>query len=136
VHDLPPHPPPDGFHARGRFRASGLPAAEAARQAGYSAAYANRQAAQLLDNPRVAAYLRGLNEQIAAPGIAAAVERQEWWSEVMRDDDQDIGTRLKASELLGKAQGDFVIKAELTGANGNPVEVRQRWVLGNREIVF
>jgi hypothetical protein len=35
------------------------------------------------------------------------IDRQIFWISVMRDENQPIHARLKASELLGESQGDF-----------------------------
>lgn len=39
--------------------------------------------------------------------IADATERMEFWTEVMRDEGEPTPTRLRASEMLSKALGDF-----------------------------
>lgn len=39
--------------------------------------------------------------------IASAQERQEFWTEIMRSEGESVINRIKASELLGKVQGDF-----------------------------
>lgn len=94
--------------------AAGKSATQAAKEAGYSQAYANRQASQLLDNPLVRAELETLNRQIAAPEIATIAHRQTWWTQVMRDETRDMKARLRASELLGRSQGDFIEKVDVT----------------------
>ena len=96
--------------------ASGKTATQSAKDAGYSHAYAGRQAVQLLVNPQIKAHLDKLNAQIASPEIADAAERQRWWTTVVRDTQADLKDRLRASELLGKAQGDFIEKQEHSGA--------------------
>ncbi|HSO82639.1 hypothetical protein [Thiocapsa sp.] len=42
----------------------------------------------------------------------------------------EMKDRLNASALLGKSQGDFINKTEITGANGGPIvsEVRVKFV--------
>ena len=39
--------------------------------------------------------------------IADSEERQQFWTYIMRDENTQAQHRLKASELLGKVQGDF-----------------------------
>lgn len=34
------------------------------------------------------------------------------WSKIMRDDSMDITARLRASETLGRSQGDFIDRHE------------------------
>jgi phage terminase small subunit len=56
--------------------------------------------------------------------IATAQERQEWWTRVMLGlEDADMKDRLRASELLGKSQSDFVERREITGKDGAPLQV-------------
>jgi phage terminase small subunit len=110
----------------------------AARDAGYSKSYANRQAKQLLDNPQVLKYLLEVNQKAAAPEVATIKERRMWWSKVMRGELEtpsakrkrvkaiELKLRLKASELLGRSQGDFVHRHEVTGPAGGPIETVSR----------
>lgn len=95
----------------------GKSAAEAARDAGYSASYADRQAKQLLENPRVSAYLDELRTEVKSESILSARELQEWWSKLVKglEAEAKIQERLKASELLGKSQGVFVERQESSG---------------------
>lgn len=46
--------------------------------------------------------------------IASITERQEFWTAVMRDDSVETKDRLKASEILGKAHGDFIKRIEVS----------------------
>lgn len=58
-------------------------------------------------------------KELAAPGenarIATAEERQAFWTAAMRGEipGYEPKDQLKASELLGKAQGDFIIRHEV-----------------------
>jgi hypothetical protein len=118
-----------GYRLTGKQRlfaegvAKGLSATAAAREAGYATTYANRYALQLLDNPRVAAYLASLNAEARSEAIAGSKARQSWWTEVMNDATVEIRHRLKAAELLGRAQGDFVHRLEHSGPDGGPIQV-------------
>lgn len=80
----------------------------AALEAGYSRTYARAQAHRLLANIGIAEYLQELTAQAREQGVASALERQQFWATVMRDPQADMQHRLKASELLGRAQGDFL----------------------------
>ncbi len=42
--------------------------------------------------------------------IATSEDRQLFWTNIMWSEDQDIKVRIKASELLGKSEGDFLAK--------------------------
>lgn len=108
-------------------------ATEAARLAGYSERYANRFARQLLGKPLVRDALAALTEKVASKRVANAQERQEFWTAVMRANEgyeAEMRDRLKASELLGKAQQDFVEKVEVT--NKTPPSLRMVVVHVNR----
>jgi phage terminase small subunit len=55
------------------------------------------------------------NTEIRPTTIADRQERQEWWSQVMDDDKESTQNRLRASELLGKSEGDFIeVKVDVT----------------------
>lgn len=107
-----------------RFVAGGMTATQAAKDAGYGKQYANREAKLLLDKPQIQRYLAELTEKIAAPDIADASKRQKFWTGVMDDAEAEMKDRLKASELLGRAQGDFVEQRRHTGSSTDPIVVR------------
>jgi hypothetical protein len=44
--------------------------------------------------------------------VASKKNRQAFWTKVMKDEAEDMRNRLKASELLGKSEKDFVEKVE------------------------
>ena len=100
------------------FTASGN-ATEAARRAGYR--YPQAQGAETLRRPAVAAAIEALRAEETAAAIAERHERQAYWTAVMRGEPDaegnrpTISERLRASEILGKAQGDFIERREVTG---------------------
>ena len=47
--------------------------------------------------------------------IATRLQRQHFWSETMRDEGCPMRERLRASELLGKSEGDFIQRIEQVG---------------------
>ena len=47
--------------------------------------------------------------------IASRVDRQKFWTEMMTAKEKDDNDRLKASELLGRSEGDFTEKIQHTG---------------------
>lgn len=100
-------------------------ASKAAIGAGYSPKSAPTNADKLLKNRNVQAYIRQLSQTAKSGRIATAEERQAFWTDVMYGRIQDdegraprISDRLKASELLGKAQADFVDRVEHSGDLG------------------
>jgi phage terminase small subunit len=98
--------------------AAGGNAAAAAREAGYSVKAADRIGERLLRNVEIAARIKALSEENDAKLIATSRERQQLWTAIMRDTRLEPKDRLKASELLGKAQGDFLERVALSGPNG------------------
>jgi len=106
----------------------GTTATEAARKAGYSPSYADRQATQLLGNPRVAAYLAELRASLAAPALATAEEILTRLWDIARGEVRtekatrqgvvelppDFGERTRALELIGKHLGMFTDRSEVT----------------------
>lgn len=88
-------------------------ALEAMHKAGY--AKSTHTAYRVLRNPEVAAAIRARDEQIMSPLIAKREERQAFWTSVMKDENAEMKDRLKASELLGKSEGDFLDKVEHSG---------------------
>jgi len=85
-------------------------ATEAAKLAGYSEATAYSLGQRLLKQPQIAEAIRAREQERQAPNIANREQRLAFWTAVMRDPDETTRDRLRASELLAKAQGDFLIK--------------------------
>jgi phage terminase small subunit len=74
-------------------------------------------ASRLAANSKVKARLSELRAAVVAPAILDAIQRQEFWSHIICDDSKDTRDRLRASELLGKAQGDFIERTENKNLN-------------------
>ncbi len=51
--------------------------------------------------------------------IATREQRQEFWTAVMTDIEQDMRSRLRASELLAKSEGDFTEKVQVQDTSTN-----------------
>lgn len=81
-------------------------ATEAARIAGYN--HPTRLGGQLVRIPHIAAAIRAREDTRMAPHIADREERQAFWTAMMRDTNKTPTERLKASELLGRSEGDFI----------------------------
>ena len=92
-------------------------ATEAARLAGYK--HPHVQGAQNLEKIIIQQELNKRTKEITQSRIATAKERQEFWTSIMRGEDAEaeMKDRLKASEFLGKCQGDFIDRVESTGAH-------------------
>lgn len=93
-------------------------AAEAARAAGYSPKTADKIASQLMDKQEIIDAIHAREKERTSAEIMTREQRQIFWSSIMRDDSQRITDRLRASELLAKSEGDFIVRQEITGANG------------------
>lgn len=92
---------------------------QAAREAGYHGDDNTlaQTARELLRNPQVAKVVRDREAKEIRPHVATRHERQEFWTKVMQglDGEADLRDRLKASELLGKSEADFVDRLKHEG---------------------
>ena len=107
---------------------AGKSATEAARLAGYSEAYANRQARQLLDNPLVKQKLAELQEQADSEAIMSAREVLERYTAIARGEGEiprstpagifelppDWADRQRALDALAKYHNLSIEKREVT----------------------
>jgi len=101
--------------------------AAAARTAGYPKKTANYHAHQLINKRKILLALEEVSKSDVL--IAARDERQRFWTSLMRGTnkageilDVPVPLRIKASELLGKSQGDFLER--ITGGDGGPLEIK------------
>ena len=93
---------------------------QSAIKAGYSENYANANACKLLDNVRVAEYIRELAEKDQDKRIMTAKERRAVLSDIAREgNNQD---RIRAIDTLNKMTGEYVTKIEgsLSAEINNP----------------
>jgi len=85
-------------------------ATKAAELAGYSGSYGTL--AQIgrdnLRNPKIIKAIRERQNLSLSPLIATRLQRQLFWSKMMFDENEDPPNRLKASELLGRSEADFI----------------------------
>ena len=97
------------------FYAGSGNASEAARLAGYSTKTARATGAENLTKPDVQEYINSLTIAMADERIACATERQRFWTAIMRGQMPEVESlQIKASEILARAQGDFIQKVEVT----------------------
>jgi phage terminase small subunit len=80
---------------------------QSALKAGYSNSYANHLAYKLLENIDIQDYIKELSKGGESKRISTAEDVQRFWSSVMNDTNEQMKNRLRASELLAKAQGIF-----------------------------
>ena len=90
-------------------------ATQAALKAGYSPRTAGVIGNENLKKPEIAAAIAERNAPASSARIATREERQAFWTGVMRDPAEKMQDRLRAAELLGRSECDFVEKVELKG---------------------
>lgn len=86
----------------------------AAIKAGYSKRTAAAIASENLRKPELLDYIKQLQAEAEAARVADLVEVKQFWTATMRDEEQRVEFRLKASELLAKSSGEFVQRVDLT----------------------
>ncbi len=107
------------------FYATNGNAAESAKLAGYSEKTAEQQGYQLLHKTSVKEYLVTLTSTDTKNRIMDAIERQTFLTDVIRGEINEgentakLSDRIRACELLGKMQGDFMDRQsiQLTSAD-------------------
>lgn len=85
-------------------------ATKAAIQAGYSKKTAYSIGQENLKKPEIIKALQERAKKETAPLVGDRQARQQFWTKVFRDEAVEMKDRLKASELLGRSEGDFVEK--------------------------
>lgn len=96
-------------------------ATKAAIAAGYSPRSAYAVGQENMKKPVILAAIQARENERNAPLIMTREERQTMWSEIARDKGERTQDRLKASELLGKSEADFVERQEISGPDQGPV---------------
>lgn len=92
------------------FSANGGNATDAAREAGY--AKPHPQGAENLQKPTIQRELEKMRLETTNQAIADREQRQIFLTRMMDDESQATRDRIRACELLGKAQGDFITRIE------------------------
>ena len=90
-------------------------ATEAARIAGYKGSdrTLTQVGAENLAKHYIADAIQKRLTKSAKKTIMSREDRQEFWSETIKDVEQDMSSRLRASELLGKSECDFIEKKQI-----------------------
>lgn len=96
-----------------RYLITGMTATQAAKEAGYSPSYADRQAKQLLEKPQVAAELARLRSKIEAKAIVTAEDVLRGLLHEAKSALTDAA-RVSAWAHLGKHLGLFTDRHEVT----------------------
>lgn len=63
---------------------------------------------------KLAEHIKDRDAVLEAPRVADMAEINAFWTEVIRDEANDLKDRLKASELRARAAGGFIDKREVT----------------------
>lgn len=100
-------------------------ATKSAIQAGYSIATARSQGQRLLTKADIQKRLKELAEETAQEKVAEISVVQAFWTDVLKDTKVRMTDRLKASELLVKSRGGFLI--------GTGRETEENTILGQYE---
>ena len=79
-------------------------ATQVAIATGYSPKYVNTNASKLLQNTTLQYYLKGRNKELESQKIADMREVKEFWTNTLRDEENEIKDRLKASEYIAKTK--------------------------------
>lgn len=95
-------------------------ATRAARAAGYSPKTARGQGSRLLTKVNIR---RAIDERTRRdPVVATRERRQRFWTSIMDDPTASMRDRLRASELLARASGDFLDRLDVT-TGGQPLRI-------------
>ena len=76
----------------------------------YSESYCHALGHGLYDNVRVVRAIKAFQKPKEAISIANRTERQEFWTKMMTKEEANNADKLRASELLGKSECDFIEK--------------------------
>ena len=90
-------------------------AAKSAKKANYSDSQATQACVRLVDNVKLKQAASHYLAEIKEKAVATRLQRQKFWTETMLADKVSMGDRLRASELLGKSEADFVDKIQHSG---------------------
>ena len=83
-------------------------ATQSAVKAGYSKKFAHTNASRFLNVEEVKAYVRELTEKGQRERIMSALERQALLSDIARDSDECMPSRLRAIDLLNIMTGVYI----------------------------
>jgi phage terminase small subunit len=102
------------------YKANGGNMKKAMIDAGYSETYADRNSKYLLGI--IGDQIKEQQQEISNSKIKTIAEIQQWWSQILENDEERREHQIKCSELLAKSQGGFLDKVQLNGTVNNPFE--------------
>lgn len=88
-------------------------ATEAAIKAGYSEKTARITGCENLTKPNIQQYIEEKQKELESNRMADMTEVREFWTEAMRNPDNAMKDRLKASEMIARTSGAFLDKVEM-----------------------
>ncbi|MBF0260067.1 MAG: terminase small subunit [Desulfamplus sp.] len=98
-------------------------AEQTAIKAGYSVKYAKRAGIRNLKNDTLRHLLEEKRQAEIKPEVMNRIQRQVFWSDIIRDESLSIRDRLRASELLGRSEGDFLERMDLSGETTTKIKI-------------
>lgn len=88
-------------------------ATEAAIKAGYSEKTARITGCENLTKPNIQQYIEDKQKELENNRLADMTEVREFWTEAMRNSENSMKDRLKASEMIARTSGAFLDKVEM-----------------------
>ena len=70
------------------------------------------KASELAKDDKVLVRVEELKSLATSKAIKTAIERKEWLSSIIDNEEEDTNTKLKACDLLNKMDGEYVTKVE------------------------
>ena len=112
---------------------------QAAIRAGYSRKTAGAIAEKLLKKAEIRKAIDAAMSEQKNALIATREERQRFWTETLRNEEEDMKHRLRASELLGKSFCDFTerreVQAEVTCRDYDLTELSEEELVALRSLL-
>ncbi len=90
-------------------------ATSSAIKAGYSKKTARSLGQRLLTNVDIQKHIQELREETKTNNIMEAIERKEFLTRIIRDNESKINDKLKALDILNKMDGEYTNKIEVKG---------------------
>lgn len=78
---------------------------------------------KLLRNAKVVDYIDEKQTALSSSRVADMMEVREFWSETMRNSDNHMRDRLKASEMIARTSGAFLDKVEVKATGEQTITV-------------
>ena len=103
-------------------------ASQAALDAGYSSRTAYSIGQELLKKPEIQEAIQERERERLSVVIASREERQTFWSDTMRNPEEKMSDRIRASELLGKSEGDFLDRVQAQVEQLQPPEIHVHFI--------